>query len=87
MRASVLCTQCVLDHRRVPTSDDAQRLDVMFGIDKRDKPKLMVDSSSAFIHLAGPIGVYYIHATDMFAEYKQAFGDLIWCLYNFVVVS
>lgn len=68
--------------RRVPTSEDAQNLDNVLCLNKHGQPQLGIDSSSAFLHLAGPIGVYYIHATDMHPVYKQAFSDLIWCLYK-----
>ena len=39
-------------------------------------------NSSEWLHLAGPIGIYYINETDLHPRYKRAFTDVLWWLYE-----
>jgi hypothetical protein len=67
--------------RRVPIGDDPSNLDCPFDFDNSGSPKLTIDNSAAWVHMIGPIGVYYIHALDIHIEYKRAFCSLLWELY------
>jgi hypothetical protein len=67
--------------RRVPIGDDPSNLDCPFAFDKSGSPSLAIDNSAAWVHMIGPIGVYYIHALDIHIEYKRAFCSLLWELY------
>lgn len=68
--------------RRVPTNEESASLDCPFGFDKNGSPKLLLDGSAAWIHFASPLGIYYVHATDLHLKYKNAFCDLIWVLHK-----
>ena len=78
--------QCLIElsgmwrHRRVPTNDEHANLDRLIDFDKQGKPCIDLESSAAYIHMAGPIGVYYIHAVDIHPGFKEAFSDLLWVL-------
>ena len=77
--------QCQQFHslRRVPTSQDGGKLDQPFGITKDNhSTTLLVDSSASYIHMAGPIGVYYVYYFLNEIEYKKAFAGLLWWIYK-----
>ncbi len=65
--------------RRVPGAS-TDKMDCPFALDKYGKPKLVIEGSSHWIHMMGPIGIYYIHRSDIHPAYKHAFSYLLWWL-------
>ncbi len=52
-----------------------------FGFDKSG-PTLDVRGSADWIHMIGPVGVFYIYQLDLHPTYQAAFSSLLWCLYE-----
>jgi hypothetical protein len=50
--------------------------------DGKRKFSLRKMQSSDWMHLAGPIGIYYIEMTDIHPRYKMVFQDLLRCFYD-----
>lgn len=64
-------------HLRIPTSEYAGTMDCPFKIDKQGKVALRIDGSAEWIHMIGPIGIYYIHQLDICPMYKKAFTEML----------
>jgi hypothetical protein len=67
--------------RRVPGREDS-RISQPFKVDDKGSADLCIEGSATWIHMIGPIGVYYIHKTDIHPTYKQAFSYLLWWMYK-----
>lgn len=80
--ASIQSVIRMAPHRRVPTNEEPSNLDCPFSCNAENKVSLAVEGSAAWIHMAGPIGVYYVHALDVHPVYKSAFCDLLWCVHK-----
>jgi hypothetical protein len=65
------------NYRRVPTNEEHANLSNPFKFIKT-VPGFTLDGSAAWIHMIGPIGVYYIYALDVHPAYQTAFANILW---------
>jgi hypothetical protein len=66
--------------RRVP-GVEARKLDCPWSLISK-KIILDVGNTAQWIDMIGPIGIYYIHATDIRDTYKDAFSGLLWWMFK-----
>jgi hypothetical protein len=84
-KASILKLIDEAEYRRIP-GDEAGKLNCPFQKTKLQngtyKIGLRSMKSAEWLHLASPIGIYYITQTDLHPRYKLAFCNVIWFLYE-----
>jgi hypothetical protein len=67
-------------HRPVP-GDTCGNIDQPIGFND-DGPTLCIKGSADWIHMIGPIGIYYIHQLDIHPTYQSAFSALLWWMFK-----
>jgi len=68
-------------YRRVPGKTSGN-IDQPIAFDKEGKPSLCIKGSADWIHMIGPIGIYYIYQLDVHPRYQAAFSSLLWWMFK-----
>jgi hypothetical protein len=63
--------------RRIPYNTSGN-MDQPIGFTEDGKPTLCIKGSADWIHMIGPIGIYYLYQLDIHCVYQDAFSGLLW---------
>jgi hypothetical protein len=67
--------------RHIPDNTSGN-MDQPISFTEDGKPTLCIKGSADWIHMIGPIGVYYIYLLDIHPIYQEAFAGLLWWMYK-----